>query len=50
MGEFVVGVSVLLVAGFVAVWAIRPGFRTSIERPKAHFQEAVRQYDRTRHD
>ena len=49
MGEIIVGMSLLLAAVFVAAWATRPEFRTWIERPKEHFQDALRQYDRARH-
>ena len=49
MGELIVGMSLGLSLIFVAVWAIHPGFRAWIERPKQHFQDALRRYDRARH-
>ena len=49
MGELIVGLSVALAVIFVAMWAIHPGFRAWIERPKEQFQDALRQYDRAQH-
>jgi hypothetical protein len=33
---------------FVAAWAVRPGLRAWIERPKYSFLTAVQAYDRAR--
>jgi hypothetical protein len=50
MGELIVGLSVALAVIFVGMWAISPGFRAWIERPKERFQRSLQQYDRARHD
>jgi hypothetical protein len=48
VGELIVGLSVALALIFVATWAIHPGFRAWIERPKEQFQDALQQYDRAK--
>lgn len=49
MGELIVGLSVALAAVFVVIWAIHPGFRAWIERPKEQFQDALERYDQAGH-
>ena len=49
IADAIVQASVTFAAAFLAAWALRPGMRAWIERPKYDFQEAVRAYDRARH-
>jgi hypothetical protein len=44
--NLVVGASVGLAFVFVVAWAVSPGLRAWIERPKYHFQDALNDYDR----
>jgi hypothetical protein len=44
--DLIVYAAVGLTAAFVIAWAIRPDLREWIERPKFHFLESVRRYDR----
>ncbi|NQW04067.1 MAG: hypothetical protein HQ485_08565 [Acidobacteria bacterium] len=46
--DLIVYAAVGLTAAFVIAWAIRPDLREWIERPKFHFLESVRRYDRER--
>ena len=46
IADLIVLASVALTLAFVAVWALRPGVRASIERPKFEFQDALREFDR----
>lgn len=48
IADLIVGLTLLLAAGFVTAWALRPDLRAWIERPKHYFQDALRGYDRAR--
>ncbi len=45
ISEMVVGLSLLMVAGFGLVYLAVPGWRYRIERPKHNFQDQLRQFD-----
>lgn len=47
--DIIVVLSVLFSLLFVAAWALLPGLRAWIERPKYQFQDAVRGYDSAQH-
>jgi hypothetical protein len=46
ISDLIVLTSVLLTIAFVAVWLVSPRLRAWIERPKHHFHDAVKEYDR----
>lgn len=43
--DIIVILSLALTAAFVVGWFVSPSLRAWIERPKHHFQQALRQYD-----
>lgn len=43
--DIIVFASLALTAGFVVGWLVSPSLRAWIERPKHHFQDALRHYD-----
>ena len=45
IADIVVVSSLGLTVAFVIGWLVSPVFRAWIERPKHHFQDAVRNYD-----
>ena len=49
ISDLIVGSSLLLALMFILGWALSPGLRTWIERPKYRFQDALRDYDRSQH-
>ena len=44
--DVIVLTSLVLTVAFVLIWAMRADVRAWIERPKYHFQDSVRGYDR----
>jgi len=48
IADVVVLASAGLAAAFLAAWLLRPDLRAWIERPKYEFQDALRDYDRSR--
>jgi hypothetical protein len=46
IANLIVGVLIVLSLAFVVAWALRPGLRAWLERPKFLFQDAVQGYDR----
>lgn len=48
IGDAIVLASMAFAMVFLAAWALRPGLRAWIERPKYDFQDAVQAYDRAR--
>ena len=48
ISDLIVGSSLLLALMFTLGWALSPGLRAWIERPKYRFQDALRDYDRSR--
>ncbi|MEO8677584.1 MAG: hypothetical protein ABI665_00970 [Vicinamibacterales bacterium] len=46
IADLIVLSALALSAAFVVVWAVRPGLRERIERPKYQFLDAVEGYDR----
>ena len=49
ISDAIVLASAIFALAFAAAWAMRPGLRAWIERPKYDFQDAVRGYDRAQH-
>jgi hypothetical protein len=45
--DIIVVASAAFTVAFVVAWIVRPDLRAWIERPKHHFQDAVRSYDRS---
>jgi hypothetical protein len=43
--DIIVVSSMALTVAFVIGWLVSPALRAWIERPKHHFQDAVRKYD-----
>jgi hypothetical protein len=50
ISAIVIVASLVLAAAFVLAYALRPGLRNEIERPKHWFQDQVRRYDRRLED
>jgi hypothetical protein len=48
ISDLIVFASAAFAAAFAAAWAMRPGLRAWIERPKFEFQDALRGYDSAR--
>lgn len=46
MDVLIVAGSMAFAAAFALVWLLRPDVRTWLERPKHHFRDAIRHYDR----
>lgn len=46
--DIIVISSLALTAAFVLGWFVSPSLRAWIERPKHHFQQALREYDESR--
>ena len=46
--DIIVVASAVLGAAFVVAWWLRPDLRAWIERPKYHFHDSVRRYDRAK--
>jgi hypothetical protein len=43
--DLIVAASIVFALAFTAAWAVSPGVRAWIERPKYRFQDSVRAYD-----
>lgn len=46
--DIIVLVSLVMTGAFVLGWLISPALRAWIERPKHQFQDALRQFERSR--
>ena len=46
IADIIVVGSMAATVAFVVAWALRPDLRAWIERPKYHFLDAARRYDR----
>lgn len=45
--DLIVSLALAFAAGFTLAWAVSPGLRAWIERPKHDFLDRARRYDRT---
>jgi hypothetical protein len=46
MADLVITASTILAVLFTVAWALLPGLRAGLERPKHRFHEALLRYDR----